>query len=74
MSITQEMQCSDLALLNNCAVHNFFASVLLILICVIMWAAEQKRLVSNSCILHKAGEMSHGARKIKQVGHEEKGE
>lgn len=31
-------------------------------------------MLSNSCVLHKAGELSHGARKIKQVQGEEAGE
>jgi len=42
MSIKQEMHCSDLALLNNCALHSFLRCALLILKCVIMWAAEHK--------------------------------
>lgn len=45
MSITQEMHCSYPALLNNRAVHNFLRSLLLILICMIMWPAEHETQV-----------------------------
>lgn len=78
MSITQEMDCSYPALLNNCAMHSFLRNLLLILICIIMWHTEHKTqvicVVIASCILHKAEELSSGARKIEQVQHEEAGE
>lgn len=77
MSITQGMHCSYPALLNNCAVHRFLRSLLLILVCIIMWPTEHKTqviclVIAAFCI--KLKNLVIGARKIEQVQHKEAGE